>query len=64
MKKQKDFDCVQMKWKIQQKIADEFSGFPDGKIHDIQRKQIAKNPILGKFVKRVRVVKTDSLASL
>lgn len=63
IKRHKAFDCVEMKWEIQQKIADEFAGFPDRKIHDIQRERIAKNPILGKFVKRVRVIKTDSLTS-
>jgi hypothetical protein len=64
MKKQKGFDCVRMKWDIQQKIADEFSGFSDTRMHDIQKKQIAQNPILGKFVRRVRVIQADFLTSV
>jgi len=29
MKKHKHFDCVQMKWDIQKKLAQEFKGIPD-----------------------------------
>jgi hypothetical protein len=54
MKKQ--FDCVQMKWEIQQKIAEEFSGITDAKARQIQMKRIRRNPILGPFVKKVRLI--------
>lgn len=54
MKKQKKFDCVQMKWNIQLKIKKEFAGFSDDEANRIQMERITKNPILGPFLKKVR----------
>ena len=53
MKKHKKFDCVQMKWDIQQKIEKEFVGISDDEANRIQMERIAKNPILGPFLKKV-----------
>lgn len=58
MKREKNFDCVQMKWEIQQKIAKEFANLPEEEALRIQRKRIAKNPILGPFLKKVRSLKS------
>ena len=52
-KSEKKFDCVQMKWDIQEKIAREFKGVPDEKAHRIQVEQFKKNPILGPFLSKV-----------
>jgi hypothetical protein len=55
MKKQEEaFDCVKMKWEIQEKIAKEFKGMPQEKARKIQDERVAKNPILGPFLKKVR----------
>lgn len=55
MRKSKPFDCVQMKWEIQQKIASEFGGVSEEEALRIQSERIAQNPILGPFLKKVRL---------
>lgn len=57
MKKYKTFDCVQMKWDIQKKIANEFADIPDEEAHRIQSERIATNPILGPFLNKVRITR-------
>ncbi|MEK6713236.1 MAG: hypothetical protein AABY41_03475 [Nitrospirota bacterium] len=57
IKRQKAFDCVGMKWEIQQEIAREFKGYSEKKMHDKQKERIVQNPVLGEFVSRIRVVK-------
>ncbi len=52
-KPSKKFDCVKMKWEIQEKIAREFRGMPEEKAHKIQAERIAKNPILGPFLNKI-----------
>lgn len=54
MKKPKSFDCVNMKWEIQQKIAKEFKGMPEETARKIQADRVAKNPVLGPFLNKVR----------
>ena len=54
MKKNKKFDCVQMKWDIQKQLAKEYAGIPDKEAHKIQMSEIMKDPILGPFLKRIR----------
>ena len=54
MKKSKKFDCVQMKWDIQQRIQKEYEGLPKQEAHRKQMEQVNKNPILGLFLKRIR----------
>ncbi len=54
MKKKKSFDCVQMKWDIQKKIADEFKGMPEDKARAIQNKRVESDPILGPFLKKLQ----------
>ncbi|MFH0774198.1 MAG: hypothetical protein V2A53_01700 [bacterium] len=52
MRKDKKFDCVQMKWDIQQKIAKEFADLSDEKLNRVQMERINKNPILGPFLNK------------
>lgn len=60
MMKDKKFDCVHMKWNIQQQILKEFSGIPDEEAHKIQMSKVMQNPILGPFYKIVRLVRGAS----
>jgi len=57
VKKNKKFDCVRMKWDIQQQILKEFAGVSDQEAHRIQMNQIMQDPILGPFCKKVRSAK-------
>ncbi len=54
MKKQKSFDCVQMKWDIQRKLEHELAGTSELEKRRIQMDRVEKNPVLSPFLKRVR----------
>jgi hypothetical protein len=54
MKKNKKFDCVQMKWAIQKQLSKEFSGVSDKEAHKTQMARVMESPILGAFCKKVR----------
>ena len=60
MKKNKKFDCVQMKWDIQQRIQKEYEGLPKQDAHNRQMAQIDQNSILGPYLKRVQSAKKVS----
>lgn len=47
----KKFDCVQMKWDIQKKLAKEYTGLSREEISKKQIRKIRNNPILGKYLK-------------
>jgi len=49
----KTFDCVEMKWEIQQQMRKEFAGVPEAKAREIQMRQVAEDPILGPFYRQV-----------
>jgi hypothetical protein len=51
--KQKTFDCVRMKWEIQQKQREAFAGVSDDDRRRILAERAATDPILGPFLKRV-----------
>ena len=51
--KNKAFDCVEMKWEIQRQMRKEFEGVPDAEARQIQMRQVAEDPILGPFFKRL-----------
>jgi hypothetical protein len=53
MKKNKKFDCVRMKWDIQQQIRKEFAGVPEADARERQMRQVAEDPILGPFYRRL-----------
>lgn len=59
MKKDKKFDCVEMKWDIQKQIDEEFSTIPEKEARRIHQERIAANPILRRFFKKEQVVKTS-----
>ena len=50
MKQVKDFDCVQMKWDIQQKLLREIDDLGEEEARRRQRERVANNPILGPFL--------------
>lgn len=53
MKPIKDFDCVQMKWDIQQKLLEEERLLGPEEAHRRQDERVRNNPILGPFLKRM-----------
>ncbi|MCI5113842.1 MAG: hypothetical protein D3921_05555 [Candidatus Electrothrix sp. AW1] len=53
MMKKKKFDCVKMKWEIQQQIEKEFAGLSDKEAHKVQMEKILRNDILGRFLKKM-----------
>ena len=53
MKKNKGFDCVQMKWDIQQQIRKEFAGVPEAEAREILMRRVAQDPILGPLYERL-----------
>lgn len=53
MKKDKQFDCVRMKWAIQQQIRKEFEGVPEAEAREAQMRRVAEDPILGPLFKRL-----------
>ena len=52
--KKKTFDCVQMKWDIQRKLEEELPELTEEEKRRVQMERVAKNPILGPFLERVR----------
>jgi hypothetical protein len=51
--KNKQFDCVKMKWDIQKQIRKEFEGVPEAEARQVQMRQVEKDPILGPLYKRL-----------
>jgi hypothetical protein len=49
MKMKKDFDCVQMKWDIQKRMFEEFSGMTDKERNKILFERLINNPLLSKY---------------
>ena len=54
MKPIKGFDCVQMKWDIQQKLLEEERLLGPEEAHRRQDERVRNNPILGPLLKRIR----------
>jgi hypothetical protein len=54
MKPIKDFDCVQMKWDIQQKLLEEERLLGPEEAHRQRAERMRNDPILGPFLKRMR----------
>ena len=50
MNRKKKFDCVEMKWKIQQKIEKEYAGMTDKEKYMKFYERIKNNPELSKFI--------------
>jgi hypothetical protein len=53
MKHHKDFDCVQMKWEIQQRLLSEFERMNPSEARRAQQERIAADPLLGKLLRQV-----------
>ena len=53
MKDQKPFDCVQMKWDIQQRLLDEVGRLSPEESRRAQQQRIAADPLLGPFLQKV-----------
>jgi hypothetical protein len=51
--KNKKFDCVKMKWDIQRRIRKEFEHIPSAQARQVQMQQVAEDPILGPFYRRL-----------
>jgi len=50
----KSYDCVQLKWEIQQQLAKEFAEVPPEEARRILNERVAANPIFGALLKQVR----------
>ncbi len=53
MQKNKQFDCVKMKWDIQKQIRKEFEGIPEAEARRLQMRQVEQDPILGPLYQRL-----------
>ena len=53
MKPIKGFDCVQMKWDIQQKLLEEERLLGPEEAHRRQDERVRNDPILGPFLRRM-----------
>lgn len=53
MMKEKQFDCVQMKWEIQKQIEKELAGVSDKEAYKVKIEKGLKNNILGVFLERL-----------
>jgi len=51
--KDKEFDCVQMKWDIQQKLLEEQRQFGRGEARRRRDEWLRNDPILGPFLQRI-----------
>jgi hypothetical protein len=49
----KDFDCVQMKWDIQQKLFEEERLLGTEEAHRRQDERVRSHPIIGPFLRRL-----------
>ena len=54
MKPIKDFDCVQMKWDIQQKLLEEERLLGREEAQRRQNERVRNDPILGPFLQRMK----------
>jgi hypothetical protein len=54
-RKEKEFDCVQMKWDIQQRLLGELQGASSPKIRQIEQERIAADPLLGPFLQKITI---------
>ena len=62
MRKDKKFDCVQMKWNIQERIRKEFVGLTELEMHRREEEKVKRNPILGPFLGKVRLWQAEHAA--
>jgi hypothetical protein len=53
MPRVKDFDCVEMKNRIQAELLERYKGMTQEEIHEDQIRRIEADPILGPFYRRI-----------
>ena len=53
MRKKKDFDCVEMKWKIQQDLLREEQELGSEEAKKRRRQRVLEDPILGPFLAKL-----------
>ena len=53
MPKVKEFDCVEMKNRIQAELLERYKGMSDEEIREDRDRRIQANPILGPFYRRL-----------
>ena len=53
MPKVKEFDCVEMKNRIQAELLERYKGMTPEEIREDQERRIQANPILGPFYRRI-----------
>jgi len=53
MPKVKEFDCVEMKQQIQDKIEEEHQGMTEEEIREHEEKAIKESPILGPYYQEI-----------
>jgi hypothetical protein len=59
----KEFDCVRMKWDIQQRLMKEFQEINPQSARQIERDRIAADPVLGTILQKVAFVHLTSIQS-
>ena len=62
MKKQKEFDEVEMKWEIQRQLMEELDHLPAEQDREVQRQRIEEDPVLGPFLRQVRTLSASPLS--
>ncbi len=64
MKNPKEFDCVQMKREIQQRLLEEYSEMAPEEARRNQQQRIAFDPLLGSFLRAIPDSSPASVRSL
>ncbi len=54
MNQRKDFDCVEMKRQVQERIRRKYAGIPEKEALRLQREAALADPILGPFLAKLR----------
>ncbi len=63
MERQKSFDCVRMKWEIQQSLMGHFAGLDPASAREAQRHLIEQDGELAAFLKNVRPAVTVEVSA-
>jgi len=50
----KEFDCVDMKRQVQERIREKYAGIPEREALRLQREAALADPVLGPFLARVK----------
>jgi len=53
MKKTDEYDCVRLKWDIQQQLIREHEGMNPQQVRQSEQEQIAADPMLGPFLQKL-----------